>query len=120
MLAMPRLTAPVVASGSLARQRQPVLPGDDLVLRPWQPSDVPDVVAAYAEPSIQRWHTRSMTDDEARAWVGSWTGRWQQESGAGWAVTAGSVLLGQLSLRQLDLTEGLAAVSYWVLPDARG
>ena len=31
-----------------------------------------------------------------------------------------SGLLGQISLRRLDLAEGLAEVSYWVTPAARG
>lgn len=61
-----------------------------------------------------------MTEEESRAWIASWPGRWQEESGAGWAVTAESVLIGQISMRRLDLTDGYAEVSYWVLPEARG
>jgi len=120
MIAMPLLTAPVIAPGGLARLSQPVLEVNDFVLRPWQPSDASAVAGAYSKPSIQHWHARSMTDDEARTWVGSWTTRWQQESGAGWAVVNRSGLLGQISLRQLNLVDGLAEVSYWVLYAARG
>jgi RimJ/RimL family protein N-acetyltransferase len=61
-----------------------------------------------------------MTDDEARDWIGAWPGRWRAETGAGWAVAGAAGLLGQISLRRLDLAEGLAEVSCWVLPAARG
>lgn len=117
---VPRLAGPAVAPGSLARLRQPVLELDGFVLRPWRASDAPAVAAAYSEPSIQRWHVRSMTGEEARAWVGSWPGRWAQEDGGGWAIAGASGLLGQISLRRLNLTDGIGEVSYWVLPAARG
>ena len=90
------------------------------MLRPWRASDAPAVAEAYSDPGIQRWHNRSMNGPEAGAWVGSWPGRWAQESGAGWAIGGPSGLLGQISLRRLDLAEGLAEVSYWVVPAARG
>jgi [ribosomal protein S5]-alanine N-acetyltransferase len=118
---VPRLIDHANADGSLARLRQPVLDLGDLVLRPWRASDVPAVTQAYSEPSIQRWHVRSMTEDEARAWIGSWPARWDRESGGGWAIaSAGSGLLGQISLRRVDLTDGIGEVSYWVVPAARG
>ncbi|WP_225728062.1 MULTISPECIES: GNAT family N-acetyltransferase [unclassified Nocardia] len=117
---MPLLTEPVVPAGNLARLAQPSLKVDELVLRPWQPTDVRAVVAAYAEPDIQRWHMRSMTGEEASSWIAQWPHRWTAESGAGWAVTDGADVLGQISLRKLVLAEGLSAISYWVLPSARG
>lgn len=61
-----------------------------------------------------------MSEDEARAWVAAWPGRWQDESGAGWAVADGAAVLGQISVRRLDLHEGGAEISYWVTPAARG
>jgi ribosomal-protein-alanine N-acetyltransferase len=99
---------------------QPVLKLNDFVLRPWRASDAPAVAEAYAEPGIQQWHVRSMTEDEARAWIDSWPGRWAQESGGGWAMAGGSGLLGQISLRRLNLMDGIGEVSYWVMPAARG
>jgi ribosomal-protein-alanine N-acetyltransferase len=119
MVGVPRLVQPFLGAGRLARLDQAVLAGDDLVLRPWLAGDAPVVAAAYADPGIQRWHARSMTVDEAEAWVAQWPGRWQAETGAGWAVTD-EVVLGQISLRAIDLAEGLAEISYWVLPAARG
>lgn len=117
---VPLLVAPVVVPGRMARLPQPEIDAGGLLLRPWRPTDQPAVLAAYADPAIQRWHCRSMTDDEAREWIDAWAGRWRQETGAGWAVVDGSGVVGQISLRRIVLPEGLAEVSYWVLPLARG
>jgi ribosomal-protein-alanine N-acetyltransferase len=119
MIGMPRLISPVVGAGGLARLEQPVLNGDGFVVRPWQLADAAVVAAAYADPGIRLWHARSLDLDEAVAWIGQWPGRWRAESGAGWAI-ADEQVLGQISLRRIELTEGLAEISYWVLPAARG
>jgi RimJ/RimL family protein N-acetyltransferase len=104
----------------MAALTQPEIHADGVILRPWQPSDRSTVLAAYADPAIRRWHCRSMTDDEARDWITTWPDRWRKESGAGWAVVDGPDVVGQVSLRRLELQEGLAEVSYWVIPAARG
>jgi ribosomal-protein-alanine N-acetyltransferase len=119
---MANLVPPVMAPGRLARLEQPVLRGDGLMLRPWRGEDAALVSAAYQDPGIQLWHARSLDEEEAAAWIAHWPERWQAETGAGWAVSpsSGLVVLGQLSLRRIDLAEGLAEISYWVLPAARG
>jgi RimJ/RimL family protein N-acetyltransferase len=117
---VPRLTAPVVEAGTLARLPQPILAAGGFALRPWQPSDAEAVAVAYADRVIQRWFARTMSEDEARVWIGSWPTRWVQESGAGWAVATEAVLLGQISLRLIDLADGIAELSYWIAPAARG
>jgi len=117
---VPKLVAPALSPGSLARLSQPIFEVDELVLRPWSPGDAPAVVAAYREPSIQQWHVRSMTGREARTWVSSWTGRWAKETGAGWALTIDDALVGQISLGHMNFSDGATEVSYWVLPAARG
>jgi len=61
-----------------------------------------------------------MTEDEARDWIAAWPARWRAETGAGWAVLDAGTVAGQISLRRLVLADGLAEVSYWVLPNARG
>lgn len=91
-----------------------------MLLRPWHPSDRAAVVAGYADPGIQRWHCGTMTDDEAGAWIAAWPERWRIETGAGWAVLDADTVVGQISLRRVVLAEGLAEVSYWVLPGTRG
>ncbi|WP_433212507.1 GNAT family N-acetyltransferase [Dactylosporangium sp. CS-047395] len=118
---MPKLISDVLSPGRLAALPQPTLPADDLVLRPWRLADLPAVVAGYSDPAIQRWHCRSMTDDEAAAWLATWPEHWRTESRAGWAITTdGDEVAGQISLRALQLIDGQAEVSYWVLPTFRG
>ena len=104
----------------MAALTQPEITANGLILRPWQASDRPAVTAAYADPAIQRWHCRSMTDQEAADWIDSWPARWRDETDAAWAVLDAGNVAGQIGLRRVNLAEGLAAVSYWVLPAARG
>ncbi|WP_433612040.1 GNAT family N-acetyltransferase [Dactylosporangium sp. CA-139114] len=118
---MPALVADVLKPGSLAALTQPTLTAEGLTLRPWRLADQPVVLAAYADPAIQRWHCRAMDEDEAAAWVAAWPERWSTETRAGWAVTTdGDEVAGQISLRSLQLVDGQAEVSYWVLPAFRG
>jgi RimJ/RimL family protein N-acetyltransferase len=117
---VPLLVEPAVPPGRMAALTQPVIDADGLQLRPWRSSDLPAVLAGYRDPAIQRWHCRSMTDGEARAWIDAWPDRWRQETGAGWAAVDGLEVVGQVSLRRVVLPDGLAEVSYWVLPAARG
>ncbi|HEY2670578.1 MAG TPA: GNAT family N-acetyltransferase [Rugosimonospora sp.] len=117
---MPLLAASAVPPGSMAALPQPEIRANDIVLRPWLPSDRPEVVAAYADTAIQRWHCRSMTGDEADSWIAAWSDRWRGETGASWAVLDAGDVAGQVGLRRIDLSDGLAEVSYWVLPGARG
>ena len=117
---MPDLTPAAVPVGRLRDRAQPTLRVTDLVLRPWQVSDVAAVVEAYQDPEIQRWHVRSMTPDEALAWVTSWPERWRAETGAGWAVTRRGELVGRVGFRAVNLAEGQAELAYWTVPAARG
>lgn len=117
---MPSLTTPALPAGSLASLRQSEVAGDGVMLRAWRESDRGAVVAGFADPAIQRWHCRSMDDDEALAWIARWPRHWSEETGASWAVVDDGVVAGQIGLRRMDLGEGLAAISYWVLPAARG
>lgn len=118
---MTSLVPPALPAGAWASAPQPELDlGEGRRLRLWREADVPAVMRAYALADIQRWHLKTMTEEEARSWVGSWSRRWHEETGAGWAVTQGRTVFGQFSLRTLDLAGGTASVSYWVLPEARG
>jgi [ribosomal protein S5]-alanine N-acetyltransferase len=117
---MPDLVSPVVPPGRLRNQPQPTLRVGELTVRPWRGDDAAAVVAAYADRDIQQWHARSMTLDEAAAWLSAWAGRWQAETGANWAVTQQDVLVGRVGFRVISLPEGLAEVAYWTVPAARG
>jgi len=118
MVVVTDLVAPVVFPGRLRDQSQPVLLVDELTLRPWRSDALLDVVRAYQDPAIQRWHVRTMSDREAEEWVASWPERWAAETGAGWAVCDEEGRLARMSLRALDLAEGMGEVAYWVLPEA--
>ena len=121
---MPYLVPPVVPAGRLGETEQPVLEASgDLTLRPWLPADANDLVDAFGDPAIQRWHLRFLASpEEARAWISKWSARWRAETDGGWAVSRSStgVLLGQVALREVDLASGHAECTYWVLPAARG
>ncbi|GAA4578092.1 GNAT family N-acetyltransferase [Planotetraspora phitsanulokensis] len=120
---MPSHPFPVVAPGWMRDNEQPDLRAGDLLLRSWLPHDAPAVLAAFSDPAIQRWHRRSMTSlDQAADWIAQWPVRWRTETDACWAVTdpAADEVLGRVSLRDIHLAEGLAQVTYWILPDARG
>jgi RimJ/RimL family protein N-acetyltransferase len=104
----------------MAALTQPEISSAGVILRPWAPSDCPVVVAGYADPAIQRWHCRSITIDEAADWIEVWPARWRAETGGGWAIVHAGAVAGQISLRRLVLADGLAEVSFWVLPQARG
>jgi RimJ/RimL family protein N-acetyltransferase len=74
---MPEFVAPVVPAGRLNGLVQPDIAVDELVLRPWMAGDAPAIIEAYSDPDIQRWHVRSMSEEEAPAWIQSWTDRAQ-------------------------------------------
>lgn len=89
-------------------------------MRPWEAEDAPSVVAAYRDPDIQRWHARTMTEQEALDWVLSWRDRWTAETSANWAVVHVGAVVGRVGFRELTLAEGHGEAPYWVLPAARG
>jgi RimJ/RimL family protein N-acetyltransferase len=117
---VPELRKPAMAPGSLSRHAQPRLQVDDLLLRPWHADDAEALARAYSDPSIQRWHVRSMNQHEALEWVHSRADRWEQETGADWAVVRQDVAIGRVGLRKLDLLDGVGEATYWVTPAARG
>ena len=112
ILSVPLLATPALPPGTMAALSQPEITADGMTLRPWQASDQPAVTAAFADPAIQRWHCRSMTDQEAADWIDSWPARWRKETDAAWAVLVADAVVGQVGLRHVDLEHGLAAVSY--------
>jgi RimJ/RimL family protein N-acetyltransferase len=117
---VPRLTPPLLPSGTLAATTQPQIEGRRLVLRPWTTGDVDVLLAAYADPQIQLWHGRSLTRAEAFVWLDERAQGWQEETSGDWAVTMSTAVVGRVSLHRIDLAEGFAEVGYWTLPEARG
>jgi ribosomal-protein-alanine N-acetyltransferase len=117
---VPGLVSPVVPAGRLRERAQPRLIVEELIIRPWRSADAGAIVAAYADPGIQRWHARTVTEAEVAGVVAAWSDRWAAETGAEWAVADEDGLLGRVGLRELDLAKGWGEVAYWVLPAARG
>lgn len=104
----------------MALRAQPVLRSAELLLRPWEPGDVSAIVAAYSDPAIQRWHARTMTSAEAADYVIACNAAWLAETGANWAVTEAELVVGRMSMRTIDLVEGLGMIGYWVTPAGAG
>jgi RimJ/RimL family protein N-acetyltransferase len=116
---VPALTDPVLRPGALSGLEQPVIAGDELLLRPWRPEDVSVVVAAYSDPDIRQWHGRTLTEQEAVVWIAARHEAWLREIGGDWAVLAGTEIVGRAALKRIDLADGRAEVGYWVLPASR-
>lgn len=104
----------------MAATVQPVIRVDELALRPWTGEDVPAIVDAYGEYSIQRWHARSMTPSEAEIWVQEAHRGWTDETSASWAIVDQGMLVGRMSLRRIELADGVAELGYWVTAPSRG
>ena len=81
--------------------------------------DAPDLVEAYQEPEIQRWHARSMTLAEAEQWIADAKTAWTNETGASWAVDLGGRLAGRMTLK-FYLGDACAGVGYWTRHQDRG
>ncbi|TVP65342.1 MAG: N-acetyltransferase [Nitriliruptor sp.] len=118
---MPRLIPPVLPRGTFSdRPQSSLTTGDGLLLRPWQPGDESALVAAYDDPAIRYWHHRTMTPDEAVAWIAATAEQWSGETDAEWAVTDGAEVVGRVALRDVDLSVGQCEISYWTCPQVRG
>ncbi|MEU0696935.1 GNAT family N-acetyltransferase [Streptomyces niveus] len=121
---MPSLVTPAIPAGSLAATGQPTLAvAGGALLRPWLISDAEAVVEAFRDPAIRRWHVRRADSvEEARGWIRRWQGTWDEETDGHWAVAGAETgtLLGRLSLKAWNLTDGTAEIAYWTMPAARG
>jgi RimJ/RimL family protein N-acetyltransferase len=116
-------TPPAIPTGSLGDSPQPVLPAaDGLFLRPWESADVPAFLTAYQDEEIRRWHTRRpRTEDDVLEWFDAYRADWEREQGGHWAIARDdAAVVGRIALRGFDFDDGIARVSYWVMPAARG
>jgi [ribosomal protein S5]-alanine N-acetyltransferase len=121
---VPRTVPPVVPAGRMRERRQPTLAASpDIQLRPWIEPDAGALLSAFEDPEIRHWHMRRVdTEAEARHWIGTWGSRWIAETDAGWAIVdrGSGELSGQVALRTISLEFGVAQITYWVVPAARG
>lgn len=95
-----------------------------LHLRPFRPSDAPEVHAACQDLEIQRWTTvpSPYREADARAFVEEFCpNEWTSGHGAVFAIvgTQDGHLLGSLGLSGVDRADGLAEIGFWTAAWAR-
>ena len=103
----------------------PPLAGDVVLLRPWREADVPAIVLAFSDPVMQRfsWRTTPYTETDARDYFAEQEEARVRGDALNFALAGPhdqDVLLGAVSLQEVRLDQGCAAVGYWLVPGARG
>jgi RimJ/RimL family protein N-acetyltransferase len=95
---------------------------DDLILRPWQPSDAPEVLAVCQDPEIARWVTipQPFLPADADAFIEKAASMWRDGTGAAFAIVDASTgrLLGAVTRFGPDGHQ--ATFGLWLAPEARG
>lgn len=103
----------------------PELRDDAVSLRAWRQEDVPDLVAAFADPTIIRTAIRlpqPFTERDAEEWLAQQETRRFTGERITFAITESDVdrALGSVILSRFDWQHGQGMVGYWMHPDARG
>ena len=95
---------------------------DELVLRPWRPSDAPALLAACQDPEIARWVTipQPYLAADADAYIQSATAMWRDGTGAPFAIVDAVTdeLLGAVTRFGPDGHQ--ATFGLWLVPAGRG
>jgi RimJ/RimL family protein N-acetyltransferase len=118
-------SASTASTGHHANVEPTEITAGTLLLRPFRPSDIPEVHAACQDPALQRWvpvpvpYTRA----DAEEFVGRTcpTG-WDRGEEATFAVldAVSARLLGCVALHGASRADGLASIGFWCAPEARG
>ncbi|MBQ1101295.1 GNAT family N-acetyltransferase [Streptomyces sp. b94] len=112
---------PAIPVGTLSAAPQPTFRTAGRVLRAWSPADAPALFTAYQDPAIRYWHRCHLeSEEQAEEWLVRYQQDWQEEKAAHWAVLSAGSVLGRVALRRINLEDGIAECSYWVVPSARG
>lgn len=95
-----------------------VVAGSEVVLRPWQDSDVEAIAVVAKDPEIAVWNpfTRSPQD-----WIAS-RADWSEGDHASWAISpeaTSSVVWGSISLFSIDADQAQAEIGFWIAPEFR-
>jgi RimJ/RimL family protein N-acetyltransferase len=103
----------------------PPLADDVVRLRRWGEADVPGMVLVFSDPVMQRfsWRTTAYTETDARAYVAEQEEARLRGEKLNFALVEPrdqEVVLGGVSLYEVRLDQGCAAVGYWLAPEARG
>ena len=107
---MPAIVAPTLSDG-------------EIVVRPLAPRDIPEIVAACADPEIPRW-TRvpsPYTREDAERFVAIAATEAAAGMGVALAVAeTGGRLIGTVGLMDVDRERGYGELGYWTAAQARG
>jgi len=103
----------------------PPLADDVVLLRPWGQADLPGIVLAFSDPLMRRfsWRTAPFTLTDARDYLADQEEARLSGEGLSFALVEPSgqdVVLGCISLDEVRLDRGCAAVGYWLAREARG
>jgi RimJ/RimL family protein N-acetyltransferase len=100
----------------------PPLRSGDLVLRAWRPGDAPALVAAWADPEIQRWTGVPEVRDLAAAarWIAGDDVRRERWLSLDLVVERGGAVAGEVGLSSFDREAGTVEVGWWTAPAHRG
>ena len=92
----------------------------DATLRPWQPEDAPDVLAAFDGDGMWSQGVERVTSvDDAVRWIEAHP--WEPAgSRAALAIVVDGRAVGNVLLSSIDRRHGCAWVSYWVAEPFRG
>jgi dihydrofolate reductase len=99
----------------------PPLAGDVVLLRPWREAYVPGMVLAFSDPVMKRfsWRTAPYTETDARDYFAEQEEARLRGEGLNFALAGPhdqDVVLGSVSLSEVRLDHGCAAVGYWLAP----
>jgi RimJ/RimL family protein N-acetyltransferase len=103
----------------------PPLAGDVVLFRPWREADLLGIVLAFSDPVMQRfsWRTGAYTETDARSWFAEQEEARLRGEELNLALVEPhdqDVVLGCVSLYEVRLDQGCAAIGYWLAPGARG
>ena len=93
----------------------------DLVLRPWGLEDASALVAAWADPEIERWTGVPERRDLAAAerWIAGAELRRDRWLSLDLVVERGGAVAGEVGLSSFDRRAGTAEIGWWTAPDHR-
>ncbi|MEV6239856.1 GNAT family N-acetyltransferase [Lentzea sp. NPDC051838] len=91
------------------------------LLRPWLPSDAPIVLAAAAEPEMDRQFTTPIDSlAAAQEWIAMLEERRDEGTAYAFAVLDRGVPVGNVAVSQVEHRHLTGWVSYWMREEARG
>jgi len=110
------MTTPVILTA------EPTATAPALILRPWQDSDIPAMIAAFRDEAMRRWLVTCIDDEiEARAALARQEAGWADGTRLSWAVEKQGTVVGHFVIKAASPPETLATgVGYWTVAEARG